>query len=130
MSFMFQRTPQTDDDYIARLRRTVVLVDRWRPWLRAFYGVLLILLIGLVAMSIQAVRFFMQPGNNLPIFGFGFGLFLGISQGVLIIKIAHGFVTPFSSLRTERLLIHYYDIIQAAMPTESPCPGFKQEGES
>src|SRR5262245_31954278 len=106
------------------------MVDRWRPWLRVIYAIALVALIGLVASSIQVVRWFMQPGNHLPVFGFGLGLFLGISQGLLTIKVAHGLMTPFSALRTERLLIRYHDIIQAAVLAESPCAGSKQEGES
>ncbi len=106
----------TDDEHVERIRRAVALYDRRRWLLLAFY---LVLTVGLVGVVITALSLFqgllqgrMGQGAGL---GFLIGLMLGAQLGGLIGILAHllvyGLATFFTAMRTERLLLRYYDVL-------------------
>lgn len=106
------RTELTDEDFMRRLRRGIEVHDRLRRPLLAFYLGLALAFIGLlIATFLQLQNMLKQFGNAAQglVPGFLLGVVVGVSIGLLTVKIVHGLITALMPLRMERLLLHYYD---------------------
>jgi hypothetical protein len=112
--------PKTDDEFVETVRKTVTRFDRWKPWLLLLVAVLhlapvvgtLILLALLEGMLQEFVNLGIQP-NAKHVWWF---LSVGVAFGVGIGHSIHSFFTQLahfvSGMRTERLLVRYYDACQ------------------
>ena len=115
--------PKTDDEFVESVRKTVARFDRLRTWLIPLLAVLH--LAPVVGMLI-VVTFFhgmneriANPGNNPKTqivwlyFTMGVGLGLTVGHGILsCFTLKAKFV---SGMRTERLLLRYYDAYKDAV---------------
>ncbi len=100
----------SDDEYIARLRRSIPLWDRWRPWFIVFGLGALGGIIWLVSESVQLLLQLVPPANApFALQGFVTGALLGFMVGALIHRVVHFLVWMAFGQRAERLLLKYLD---------------------
>jgi hypothetical protein len=116
----------TEAEFVERVRRGIARYDRLRRALVVLYGVLALALLGLLVAVSEFIRGGQWPGLG-P--GFGVGLVLGSSLGLLAIKIAHGLVSAFcQGGRTERLLVKYYDAVRDIAVEQGAWDGAAERG--
>ncbi|HTU93470.1 MAG TPA: hypothetical protein VMF69_25545 [Gemmataceae bacterium] len=117
----------TDDEYVRRVRQRIALYDRWGPWKRAFNVGMAIVCIGLfvwLVLVLEKVRQLgMQPAMPQGFDpGFLLGVVLGSIAGGLLWKSVLFLVDALESLRTERLLLKYYDaLMELAQESAETC---------
>lgn len=98
----------SDAGFVDRIRHSIAWYDSLRGRLLALD---LGLAVAFIALAIAATEFIRGAAWLGP--GFGVGLVLGASLGLLAVKIAHGLVSAVCGTgRTERLLVRYYDLAQ------------------
>ena len=106
------RSPWThipDDEYVARLRRSVALWDRWRPWLFLMYLVLIAAATWLLTKAVRLLLALAQPGDApLPLLGFIAGAVMGLAFGWMIHHALFGLVSTLRGFRSERMLLDHY----------------------
>lgn len=111
------RPPQlNDDEFVENIRKRVARMDRDRPGAMAalvVYGI--VLSGGLIALVQFLARL---PGNpNVPLVWAGF--ILGLIVGTAVVRILQDSITAItqliSGLRTERLLLRYYDAFHQSL---------------
>ena len=107
------RTRVSDEKHVDHIRRTVSRMDRWRRPLLVFWIAVLIAYLGLYIATIVIVGQLVLGKNNILIAGFFVGTILGAMLGQLAAKLAHALLTTLNSLRTERLMLRYHDVIAA-----------------
>ena len=105
-------TKNSDEEYIAKIRRTVEWYDRWRNWLIALYTGLLI---GTFAMAAFFVRGLVgvAPLINAQAVQIGLvlGMVLGSSMGIHLHSLGFALVNAVSGWRSERLLLKCLDAL-------------------
>jgi hypothetical protein len=107
------RSPWTrvpDDEYIAKLRRSIALLDRWRFQLILFHVGLLVVAFWVFSKVIPVLIAVAQPDNApLALLGFVTGTVFGIGFGWMIYGIFHGLISMLGGFRAERLLLKLLD---------------------
>jgi lipoprotein signal peptidase len=115
--------PKTDDEFVETVRKTVTRFDRWSAWSILFFAVLtlapaaatLIMLAHLEGMLQQFANQGIQPNARhvwwFLSLGAAFGLGLGHSVHLVLTQVA----LIISGMRTERLLLRYYDACQDSL---------------
>lgn len=104
----------SDDEYIARLRRSISFWDRWRFWLILFHVGLLVVATWLFSKAIPLLLGLAQPADApFAILGFVTGAIIGITFGWTIYGIIHGLMSGLKGFRAERLLLVYYESIDS-----------------
>ena len=113
----------TDEEHVRRVRRSVTAYDRWRRPLLAFYAGLAVAFVGLLVAVALLLQGLMQWGNLQALApGFLVGLALGGMVGGLVFKGVHGLMAVLAPLRTERLLLQYYDALtELAQGSAAAC---------
>lgn len=99
-----------EEEQIARLRRVVAWWDRWGRWL-AVVNVGLLIAIFLVLRKLIPILLdlFGKANPDLAMAGFCIGILFGFIFGHLIHSALSGIVTVFTGLRSERMILKYYD---------------------
>jgi len=107
------RSPWTrvpDDEYIAKLRRSIAWWDRWRFWMILFHVGLLVAATWVFSRVIPVLIGFAQPANvPFVLLGFVTGTVVGIGFGWIIYGILHGLISALGGFRAERLLLKHLD---------------------
>jgi nitrate reductase NapE component len=109
---MFPPVPSrlSDEEYIEKIRKSVLFWDRFRCWATP---VLLVILAAFLWFCVWVVQILAGPGPaGVPQGmwqGFSFGAVTGLFLAFMFGKITHGFITLRPGLRTERLLLEYHD---------------------
>lgn len=105
-----------DDEYIAVLRRSIALWDRWRYWLILIHVAMLVAAIWLLTTAIPLIIGLVQPANApIAMMGFIFGIVLGLSLGGILQHIFHGLVLSLGGFRSERLLVKHHDALNSLL---------------
>ena len=101
---------QTDEEYIESVRKQVKNIKRNA----IFYGVMGVFYLVLFMISWKLILFIageMQLDGDIEQ-GFGVGIILGASAGIWVLGTGASFnlmIRHFRGLRTEKLLLRYYD---------------------
>jgi hypothetical protein len=118
--------PVPDDEYIARLRRSIRSLDRWRFWLILFYVVLLVAAISLLSKAIPLLIGLGQPGDvPFALLGFVTGAMFGLGFGWMFYGLVQGLISMLGGFRSERLLLKYHDAVNSPEfeAYQPPVPG-------
>jgi hypothetical protein len=118
--------PQTDDEYIETIRKTVARFDggsRWFIPLAVLIAVAPILLILMVVELIRGMLRFAAVGGGNPNAEltwacFAFAASLGFFAGHWVHSAISQLFLMFSGYRTERLVLRYHDAFQARLDAE------------
>jgi hypothetical protein len=114
--------PQTsDEEHIERIRRLLLRLECWRPWLVALYATCLVAFVWVSLMAGELMRRFAADPALGPALRLGWwlGVFLGSTIGGLFVMTGHGLATALFVGRNERLLVRYYDAWRALQaPTQ------------
>ena len=118
---------RTDEEHVARLRRSVESFDRARPWLLALWLVEAVAWVGLLIGYLVGVSSWLNRGPR----GGGdvlsawiaalIGLSSGFTLGFIAVHLGHALVTILLGQRNQRLLLRYHDEL-AALRGEKPEP--------
>lgn len=116
------REPLSEEEQIAKLRKSVQRFHRYGYLISAFYLCLLLLTICLFSSAIRIILDMRAPLNRLGIpdpdgwiwMGIVTGTLIGITFGKIINDLAWGFMMPFGALKTEKLLLKYYDRVHSS----------------
>lgn len=109
----------SDDEYIEHVRKNLRVTERWRPWIIAGYGGC-IALVGFVA--IPGTHRLLSMAMDLtalgtPLWSIMAGFFSGVGFGLVLVMLlwmaTAGIAFALMPLRTDRLLLQYYDAVQA-----------------
>jgi hypothetical protein len=120
--------PKTDDEFVETVRKSVTRFDRWKMWWLPLLAVLqLAAVVGILMMVSHLegmVEQFANPGIN-PNAPFVWGFFsVGMVFGLMFGHSVHSLFTLLAQfvpgMRTERLLLRYYDAYQHNSGEESP----------
>ena len=115
------RSPWTripDDEYIAKLRRSIAALDRWGYWFILLHVGLLVAATWVFSKAIPVLIGLAQPANApFALLGFITGAVIGIAFGWQIYHILHGLNSALGGFRAERLLIKHLDA-QESEPSE------------
>ena len=123
------RFDPTDEEHMRRVRLAVAAYDRWR-WRRPLLALYTIGFVGLLVTVGALLQGLMQWGNMQGLApGFLIGLALGVMLGGLVVKLGHGLMTLLLPLRTERLLLRYYDAL-TELAQESAAVGGSVESRA
>ena len=115
VDFPFRSRRMSDDDYIASVRKSLYIWDRYWLYLAIMSSCGLILLCVLVAMLPVALNRIAQPqpggnGNGgIVLLGFLSGGALGTGLSMVVHSMLYILSSLLSGLRGQRLLIAYYD---------------------
>lgn len=107
--FCFRQKNLSDEEYIAKVRRSVERWDRWRFWMILLYGGAL----GAITWFITDVVARLAQFGPLAGPGMALGATVGYLVGWQFATLAHNFFSTFRVLRAERLLIEYYDAVNS-----------------
>jgi hypothetical protein len=104
----------SDEEYVEKVRKSVLFWDRFRFWAFPVQLGILVALMSLCAWGIHAFAGLMAgpapAGFPQGIWqGFSFGAIAGLVLAFLFGKIIDGFTHLRPGLRTERLLVEYHD---------------------
>lgn len=100
----------TDDEFVARIRQTIALWDRWRTWMILLHVGLLAAAVLVFSNAMPMVVQVVQPANApWALLGFILGATFGWALVGVVFGLIHGLTLAFSGFRTERLLIKFYD---------------------
>ena len=122
------RSPWTripDDEYIAKLRRSIALWERWRFWLILFHVGLLVAATWVFSKVIPVLMGLVQPANApIVLLGFVTGTVIGLAFGCLIFGILHGLMSALTGFRAEKLLLKHLDAQDSKQsePDQQPEP--------
>ena len=103
---------QSDADYIEKLRKSVRSMDRWGRCLVAFHVtiiVVVLLMASKVFEVLQQLGPMFSPQFQTPSLSFTLGIALGAKIGFWVLCSMAAIVQVLFGMRTERLLIKYYD---------------------
>lgn len=118
----FPWTSVSDDEHIAKLRRSITLWDRWRFWLILFHVGLLIAAIWVFSKAIPLLIELAQPANApFALLGFITGTIVGLAFGWIFHGIIHGLLFAVGGFRSQRLLLKHYDALNSP-PCEADQP--------
>jgi hypothetical protein len=118
----------TDEEHVRRIRRAVAMYDRWRRPFLVLYTVLALGYVSLLVAIGVLLPGWMQGGIRQGLApGFLIGLALGAMLGGLAAKIGHGLMSWLLPLRTELLLLRYYDAL-TELAQESTAAGDRVGG--
>jgi hypothetical protein len=93
----------TDEEFMERMRRSIMLFDRIRPWLIAMYVLVLAGIVTLMPAVIKLCVGFGANNNAAWIWiGLEAGLVIGISLGWMFGHCIHTLITLIGYGRTER----------------------------
>lgn len=118
--------PETDDEYIERIRKLVSWYDRWK-WLAA--PLVAVIAVAPVAMAIilanSLVGFINRMGNNANAQLIWAGVAGGVIMGAGLGQVLHSALAQlqqlFTGQRTERLLLRYYDAFHSSLEETAPA---------
>ena len=109
----------SDDEYIELVRKNLRMMERFRPWIIAFYvGCLAILgyvvVPGVVKMMQNLTMWSVASGVPVWPFvpGFVSGMGMGFAMVLTFFGPLFGFVLTLMPLQNDRLLLKYHDEIQ------------------
>lgn len=119
--------PETDDEYIERIRKLVKSHDRWKRWSAPLVVLVALSPVVMLVLMMQALVGFLkllgnagQPNIPLAWVGFGFGALLGLGLGQHVHSAMMNLFQFFTGQRTERLLVRYYDAFQSSLDEPDP----------
>jgi len=115
---------QSDEEYIAKLRRFMAFWGRWRRWMIALQ---IVLLAALTWFMLRAANVVLEMGEHFGevpiIMGLVMGGIFGIAMGWTFYSIIHGLIFALLGHRTEKLLLKHYDATSGASePTTQSAP--------
>jgi len=106
--FRFPLKRFSDEEYLANLRRSKALLDRYGLWL-LFFNVALLVAVVWMAQSVVGVIIALNANAPAIWVGFSMGLALGIGFGVMLHGIVRSCLACLTGFRHEQLLLKYYD---------------------
>jgi hypothetical protein len=112
--FRWPWTRMSDEEYIARLRRLMPWLERWRFWLILFHGALLALALWLFERVSRVLFGLAQPAEvGFQVAGLAIGAFFGMMFGWFIYGILNSLIGLIHGLRAERLLLDLLDAVRS-----------------
>ena len=122
--------PKTsDEEYVAKIAKSLQWWDRWRWLAVALHLAILGAVIWFGFSVVTLVRNFQdmwgnQNPNVLPEGVVLIGIILGLKVGFFLHSSVMGVITAVAGFRTERLLVQYFNRLQADTtdPGETSCP--------
>ena len=106
---MFGWSRSTDLEYVARIRRSVELWDRYRVALVGLSVALLGAAVWILPKGIQLLIGLIGGNAGPRLVGFATGAFLGLAAGHILHSTVNLLIMGLAGFRTERLLLQYYD---------------------
>ncbi len=108
----------SDEEYIAQVRKNLCITERWRPWIIAGYGGFIALVcfvaIPMVFRMLGLAMDLVTVGT--PAWSVVAGFFSGMGTGLVFVMLlwmaTAGIAFAMMPLRTDRLLLRYYDAAQ------------------
>ncbi|TWT29128.1 hypothetical protein KOR42_55830 [Thalassoglobus neptunius] len=123
------RQKSSDEEYVAKIAKSLQRWDRWRWCAVLFYVAFLGAVIWLGFRTVATVRFFhgmWGNQNQAPLAEeiVAVGVILGLNVGFLFHSSLMGLATAFTGFRNERLLVKYFNRLQASVEISSRHDSF------
>lgn len=116
MTWLPVRKKLADEEFVDRMRHSIIVLDRFRPWLIAMHVGLLIGFGVLLPTVVKLCLRFAANNNAVWIWmGLTTGLGIGITIGWMFGHTVHGLIVLIAGGRSERLLVRYHDGLQEAL---------------
>ncbi|MBI3463717.1 MAG: hypothetical protein HY000_11775 [Planctomycetes bacterium] len=104
----------SDHEVVDRTRRSIAQFEHARPWLVLLYCLILAAYVWVWTMIIQVLVGLGQQPNAPPwLLALVAGIPLGMMMGWMVHGVSYGLFMILVGLRTERLLVKYYDALVA-----------------
>ena len=113
----FRKQPESDDEYVERMRQQLQTLDRWRWWLIAPHLTVVATgtILSLKAFEVlQSVSTWVPASMQTTSITFAFGILCGAGFGSLMILSVFGIGRTLFGQRQLRLLIRYHDEAQGS----------------
>lgn len=106
--------PVSDEEYVARIRQSLVSLDRARPYLVCFNVVVLVVLTCIAMRGLYSLYDFAARNSASTIlFRSAMGALLGGSFGFAFVCAIRQLFDSFCCRRSERLMLKYHDALVA-----------------